>query len=410
LEEFIKENKQNLLKSSSRSSGRILLPNPYPKKNSHRSSFATEENENQKQQEKENSQDENPQKNRKNSFSIEEFKEYNKKFQGKQLSERLDMISQEFEDKVIGDLKKIEDKISEPKPPNLVILKTNLSPRNKTSECSMSRNLNEIDEKTKINNTSETLNERYVSLEKKDEKISSILNKKTFSSNSKDKNMDLEYSPFTNKMSNENSRSYILGTQSQKKELIKESSNWGSSAKKPNVQEINKKIRQDLETSQKKGEMNMKKKKDFLIQTNLSPSNQDFMFQFRNLSVSPIDNGSVLKENNIHPTKINTSEKKQIFSGKEEQDYSAQKDDSKSNDSFTGKKKRWSEKKEQNTSNSVKKQDQICQANFESFDQYFDHQHSLKKEKNVDEEENFNSIGEPIADPSKHLISKMLLK
>ena len=447
LEEFITENKQSILKSSSRGSGRVLLPNPYPKKNSHRSSFAADENENQKQQEKEGQRDEYEKNSKKNSFSVEEFKEYNKKFQGKKLSERLDMISQEFESKVIGDLKKIEEKISEPKPPNVVIVKTSLTPRNKNSEVSMmneahSRNINDI------NNTNETLNERYVSIEKKEEKFSSILNKKTFSSNSKyDQNMDLEYSPFTNKVSNENSRSYLLGTQSQKKELIKveEFSEWENSAKKPNAFEINKKIRQDSEASQKKGDVNMKKKKDFLIQTNLSPTNQDILLQFRNLSVSPIDQGSVLKKNSFQQMRTNTTDKKYNLSGKKNENLSANfsgtKGDALDYEGFSGEKntsakfsgnkgealnyeilsgqknssakfktdtldyesfsgqKNTSAKKEPH-SQSLKKKDQTCQANFESFDQYFVYQHSIKKEKKIDEDENFNSLGQPVSDPS----------
>ena len=386
LEEYIKEDKTNSLKASSRNTNRILLPNPYPKKNSQRSSFTNDENENQKElQNKDNQNNLNKQNSRKNSFSIEEFKEYNKKFQGKKLSERLDIISQEYENQVIGDLKKLEEKISETKPSNLVIFKTNVSPKYKNTDFSLndaiSKNNENDDDKTKINNTNETLNERYVSIEKKEEKFSSVKNKKTFSSNRKfDQTNELEYSPFTNKLSHENSRSYLLATQSQKKEPIKieECSEFNnSSSKSPNIQKVNEKIRKDMEQFQKKGSIT--KKKEFLIQTNISPCNQELVSQFRNLNVSPINNSSNFKDNSSNK-KMNYSEKKEFYSNK------------------SNKKANYSEKKD-----CLK--DETCQANFESFDQYFVSKYDMKKEEklNIVEEENFRSVGEALEDPSKCL-------
>ena len=361
LEEYVKDSQQNSLKTSSRNTGRILLPNPYPKKNSQRNSFANDESGSQKilENSEENNSGNQP-KSRKNSFTIEEFKEYNKKFQGKKLSERLDMISQEYENKVIGDLKKIEEKITETKPHNLIFLKNSISPKIKNTDFSLNEAVSKNMDELKINNTNETLNERYVSMEKKEEKTSLIMNKKTFSSNSKyDQTNELEYSPFTNKPSQENSRSYLLGTQSHsnKKQLIKieEFSDFNSSYTKPNIQKINEKIKNDIELFQKKNT----KKKDFLIQTNISPSNQDLMMQFRNLNVSPIDNGSALKEN--------SNKKIGYSSGKKEE------------------------------------KDEICQANFESFDQYFVSKYDLKRENKNEEEENFQSIGDPLSDPKKFI-------
>lgn len=377
LEEFIKENKINSVKSSSRNTGRILLPNPYPKKNSNRSSFANEEiGENKRNEEKLEENSEKNKNSRKTSFSVEEFKEYNKKFQGKKLSERLDIISNEYESKVLGDLKKIEEKISEVKPTNLVIVKTQMTPKNNHTDISFKEGgaINEAIFQEKINNTTETLNERYFSNEKNEEKRVVSTNKQNFSTNSKyDQTNELEYSPFTNKASQENSHSYLLASQSQKKEIIKneETSNITSCFKETNIQKLNEKIKKDIGVFQKKNSLS--KKKDFLIQTNLSPNNQDFIAQFKNLNVSPINNS--IEETN--KKKVFYSEKKKLVEG---ENYV------------------FSEKK------SLNKKDEICQANFDSFEQYFVSRSEMKRNNTESNLENFNnSLGEPLADPSKCL-------
>lgn len=421
LEQFVKDSMQSSLKNSSSNmgSGRILLPNPYPKKNSQRNSLFSEEiYENQKFQEKLVQPYKNPTKSRNNSFSIEEFKQYNKKFQGKQLSERLDIISKEFESKVMGDLKKLEDKISESKSSNIVILKANLcSPKPNKVDLSLNDKNNIFYEKTQINNTNETLNERYVSIEKKEEKAFVSLNKKTFSSNSKfDHTNELEYSPFSNKPSNENSRSDLLATQSQKKELIKIEEFTNIKPKEFNIQKVNEKIKKDQELFQKRNSLH--KKKDFLIQTNISPSNQELMTQFRNLSVSPINNSSLIRETSYKNTKSNYTEKKSNYSEKKS-NYSERKSNYSKNcknnssdkkSSYSEKKSNYSEKKDRfdDTKIEISKnkgnyRDEICQANFESFDQYFVTKNDMRKELNIDEDENFRSLGDPLFEPTKFL-------
>lgn len=381
VEDFMKDSKSNSLKNSSRNTGRILLPNPYPKKNSQRNSLINDEaSENHKSSNNEKNEHdiEIENKSRKNSFSVEEFKEYNKKFQGKKLSERLDIISKEYENKVMGDLKKIEEKILESKPTNLVIVKTQITPpKNTQNDFSLNDAVSKDNIfEEKVHNTNETLNERCISNEKKHEKLASSNKKKQFSTNSKfEQTNELEYSPFTNKASAEVSNSYLLGTQSHQKDFLKidDGSNLNSSFKEANIYKINEKIRKDSEFIQHKNFFN--KKKDFLIQTNISPSNENFIAEFRNLNVSPIDD-SISNKSAKPKTSYFYSEKKNKIN----------------NENYMS----------NNTTHS--KKDKICQANFESFDQYFVSKYDFKKNKcNNDYNDNFNSIGEPLNDPSKCL-------